>query len=74
MSKLDELLPDLTSMSDEQLTDLVRQIRRDRKINKRAPVAAKKKAAKDSAKTKSTIQKLLATLSKDQLKELLDAE
>ena len=67
-SRLDRLLPDVTSMSNEELTDLVREIRKDRGTSK---ASTKPKVKRTSAKKRETLKELLSQMTPEQVKELL---
>lgn len=57
MSKIDGLFPDVTRMSDEELLEHIRQVRKDRRVTKNSG----KRKVSVKAKTKAT----------DELKDLL---
>lgn len=67
MSKIDELVTSVENMTDEQLLELVRGVRSQRRIRKpkKAPTAASKEKKKD------TLRALLGGLSPEERKEML---
>ena len=69
MSKLDSLFDDVSSMSDDQLLDHIRSIRKDRKLKK---PSRKMVNPVTQAKNKEELLSLLKSLPKDQVKELLN--
>lgn len=67
IDRIYELFPDVTGMSDEELMEQVRQIRRDRRVTKNRP----KTSGKQRASAESKLRGMLGELTPEQLKELL---
>lgn len=63
----DLLVPHVKDMSDEELLDMVRNVRKDRRINKRAIAGAEKKRTKQ----KDKLREALKGMTPEQIKELL---
>lgn len=68
-SRLDSLLPDVTTMSDDELMELIRKIRKDRKVTKKyAKVSGtRRQGAADK------LDKILATMSPGEIERLKNA-
>ncbi len=69
MSKLDDLFPDLTKLSDDDLLDLIKEIRTDRRISK----GSKKKEGKTKDNIIKELREALKALPADRVKEILNA-
>jgi len=67
MSRLDNILPDVSKMTDDELTEWVKQVRKDRRITK---VGAKPKMKKKSAKSKDELREMLKHMTPEQRKGL----
>ena len=67
MSRLDELFPDVSELSTDDLLDLVRNVRKDRKKSKKPA----KHTAKQKADAKESLRATLGQLNPEQIKELL---
>ena len=71
MSKLDNLQKDVSSMTTEELLVLVRDIRKDRTVPKRAAKAAAKTAKKTGVKKKASVKSIIASMTPEEKKALL---
>lgn len=66
MSRLDDLMPDITEMSEDELIAFIREVRKDRRITK-TPT----KVRRSQGKVKDKLQALLADMTPEQRKEIL---
>jgi hypothetical protein len=69
MSRLDELKKDVANMDTDELLELVREIRKDRKVSKR-PLRTQTKKTRESSKDK--VKAMFAGLSPEEKKALLE--
>ena len=67
MNRLEDLVPSLTDMTHEEGMEKIREIREDRKINKHA-VTARKKKEKDNTKR---IEKQIDTLTDEERAQMI---
>lgn len=69
MNRLDTLLPDITKMSQDELMEFIRGVRKDRKVNKRAA----KVSGTSKQRAVDKLDKLLGGMSPEEVGRLKDA-